>query len=185
MISPGFGYAEGSSVHRRDTPAPILGELFGAQDRDTEHREPDDGSRLRDSQARASQARWIGGLLGLLAGVFIAEAAAAGAPAGPEVQVNTYTTGQQRIPSIGVDADGNFVVVWGSAGSSGSDNSLFSIQGQRYDASGTTVGTEFQVNTYTTNTQFLPEVALDSDGDFVVVWHSGGSAGSDTSGTSI
>jgi len=124
-------------------------------------------------------------LLGLLAGVFIAEAAAAGAPAGPEVQVNTYTTGQQRIPSIGVDADGNFVVVWGSAGSSGSDNSLFSIQGQRYDASGTTVGTEFQVNTYTTNTQFLPEVALDSDGDFVVVWHSGGSAGSDTSGTSI
>ncbi len=33
-------------------------------------------------------------------------------------------------------------------------------------------GAEFQVNTYTTDQQEDPAVAVDADGDFVVVWHS-------------
>lgn len=33
-------------------------------------------------------------------------------------------------------------------------------------------GSEFQVNTYTEDYQSIPRVAMDSDGDFVVVWHS-------------
>src|SRR5262245_34584626 len=41
------------------------------------------------------------------------------------------------------------------------------------------VGGEFQVNTYTTNEQFGPAVAItDVDGDFVVVWTSYGQDGS-------
>jgi hypothetical protein len=77
------------------------------------------------------------------------------------------------------------VVVWSSYGSAGSDTSSRSIQGQRYDASGNAVGPEFQVNSYTTNRQFFPSVSVDADGDFVVVWESLGSAGTDTSGDSI
>jgi hypothetical protein len=55
-------------------------------------------------------------------------------------------------------------------------------QGQRYNASGSAIGGEFQINTYTTNSQYRPSVASDSSGNFVVVWESDGSAGSDTSG---
>jgi hypothetical protein len=42
------------------------------------------------------------------------------------------------------------------------------------------VGSEFQVNTYTTGYQQKSSVATDSDGDFVVVW---GSYGQDGRGT--
>jgi hypothetical protein len=110
---------------------------------------------------------------------------ASGARAGAEFQVNTYTTSRQWAPSVAVEADGDFVVVWDSAGSAGSDTSAYSIQGQRYDASGALVGVEFQVNTYTTDAQRRPSVSVGPTGDFVVVWDSNGSAESDDSNTSI
>ncbi len=109
----------------------------------------------------------------------------AGTPIGGEFQVNTYTTFSQFIAAVAADAGGNFVVVWSSDGSSGSDSSDFSVQGQRFDSAGTPLGTEFQVNTYTTSLQWLPAVAADAGGNFVVVWDSDGSSGSDTSRHSI
>jgi len=103
---------------------------------------------------------------------------------GPEVQVNSYTTGNQALPSVAVEANGDFVVVWDSYASPGTDADR-SIQGQRYASSGTPIGSEFQVNSYTTNTQYYPSVATALNGDFVVVWASYGSSGTDTSGASI
>jgi len=50
---------------------------------------------------------------------------------GGEFQVNTYTTSYQENPAVALDAAGDFVVVWGSDGSSGTDSSSYSIQGQR------------------------------------------------------
>jgi hypothetical protein len=111
--------------------------------------------------------------------------ASGGSTQGAEFQINTYTTGIQDFPSVSADADRDFVVVWESAGSSGTDTSLQSIQRQRYASGGSTQGAEFQVNTYTTNAQLVLAVSADSDGDFVVVWESNGSSGTDTSGTSI
>jgi hypothetical protein len=102
-------------------------------------------------------------------------------PLGGIFQVNTYTTSVQSDASVGFDADGNFVVVWHSFGSTGTDTSGFSIQGQRYDAAGTVVGDEFQINTLTTAGQRFASVAVDSDGDFVVVWSGFSSSGTDTS----
>ena len=107
------------------------------------------------------------------------------APVGSEFQVNTYTTNSQLSPSVALDADGDFVVVWQSRGSGGTDSSEYSIQGQRYASDGSTVGGEFQVNTYTTYSQAGPSVALDADGDFVVVWNSAGSDDTDSDGASI
>jgi hypothetical protein len=98
--------------------------------------------------------------------------------------VNTYTTNYQGVPAVAADGAGNFVVVWQSP-SAGSDTSDLSIQGQRYDSSGTPQGVEFQVNTYTTSSQRLPAVAMGAAGSFVVLWQSLGSAGSDTSDHSI
>ncbi len=109
----------------------------------------------------------------------------AGTFVGDQFQINTYTPLEQLEPAVAVDAGGDFVVVWGSYGSSGSDSSNWSIQGQRFDSAGAQVGDQFQVNTYTTSTQVNPAVAADADGDFVVVWRSHGSSGSDSSSSSV
>ena len=79
-----------------------------------------------------------------------------GSTQGGEFQVNTYTTNGQRAASVAAEADGDFVVVWVSYGSAGTDFSYSSIQGQRYASDGSAQGGQFQVNTYTSNRQRLP-----------------------------
>lgn len=108
-----------------------------------------------------------------------------GTAQGAQFEVNTFTTGRQEKSSVAAAAGGDFIVVWRSWGSSGSDASEESIQGQRYASSGIAQGEQFQVNTYTTADQSYPSVAAASDGDFVVVWESRGSFGTDTDTFSI
>jgi hypothetical protein len=135
--------------------------------------------------------RWASGFTHWTAacGLSVAAAHAAGAqtpaPDGVEFQVNTYATSYQVLPSVAAGDDGDFVVVWASMGSSGTDTSSQCIQGQRYASDGSAQGTQFQVNTYTTGYQSDPSVSADSDGDFVVVWSSFGSSGTDTGSHSI
>src|SRR5262249_19605871 len=59
-----------------------------------------------------------------------------------------------------------FIMVWTS---SGQDGDSYGVFGQRYDNTGP-VGPEFQVNTHITGNEYHPDVALDGNGDFVVVW---------------
>jgi hypothetical protein len=97
--------------------------------------------------------------------------------AGAEFRVNTFTTFLQVAPAVSADANGDFVVVWSDFTQ---DGSVFGIFGQRYDSSGVPRGSEFQINTYTTDSQYLPSVASDPNGNFVVVWTSyGQGAGTD------
>jgi hypothetical protein len=108
-------------------------------------------------------------------GAFVQRYDAAGAPLGPEFQANTYTTGSQSGTAVATDAAGNFVVVWMSenyqgADQDGSDSGIFA---QRYDSAGGPFGPEFQVNTYTTGYQYFPSVSMDPSGGFVVAWQSG------------
>jgi hypothetical protein len=92
-----------------------------------------------------------------------------GLPNGPEFRVNTYTTSYQQLPDVAIDFDGNFVVAWSSYGPDGSNYGIF---GQRHNPGGVPFGTEFRVNTFTTNGQNRPAVAADSLGNFVVTWDS-------------
>jgi hypothetical protein len=108
-----------------------------------------------------------------------------GSAQGAQFQVNTYTTNAQESPAVATGFDGDFVVAWQSNGSSGADSSSFSTQGQRYASDGSTQGAQFQVNTYTTQSQQIPSVASGADGTFVVAWRSNGSPGTDTSGSSV
>ncbi len=94
---------------------------------------------------------------------------------GPEFQVNSYTTSYQSFPAVGGDGLGNFVVVWMSNDQDGSETGLF---GQRFNSLGAPVGSEFQVNSYTTGNQQRSAVAADGSGNFVVVWDSAGQDGS-------
>jgi hypothetical protein len=111
---------------------------------------------------------------------------AGGTPQGPDFQVDNVTSGRPQDPAVAMDAAGIFVVVWPSTFDYGEFSEEGSgIQARRYDASGNPQGGQFQVNTYTTGVQDRPQVAASAAGDFIVVWESGGSAGSDTNGPSI
>jgi len=108
-----------------------------------------------------------------------------GATVGTEFQVNTYTTGFQTEPAVATFTNGDFLVAWQGSGSGGTDTSSNSVHAQRYDSSGTALGTEFQVNSYTTDPQNRPKVATSGDGSFIVVWESVGSSGADVSNFSV
>lgn len=72
---------------------------------------------------------------------------------------------------MAADDQGNFVVVWTSAGSFGTDTSYDSVQAQRFSAGGAAMGPQFQVNEWTANDQRYQRVAVDG-GEFMVVWES-------------
>ena len=104
-------------------------------------------------------------------GVFGQRFSSAGSKVGSEFQVNTYTTNDQGRPAVAADGPGSFLVVWESYGQDGSDKGVF---GQRFNSAGSTVGSEFRVNSYTTSDQDGPAVAVDGTGNFVVAWTSAG-----------
>jgi hypothetical protein len=108
-------------------------------------------------------------------GIFGQRFDASGVPQGGEFGVNSYTTGLQQQPIVAPAANGDFVVVWSSDGQDADSHGVF---GRRFDASGTPLGAEFQVNSYTTGGQSLPFVSADENGNFVVAWNSSGQDGS-------
>lgn len=108
-------------------------------------------------------------------GIYVQRYNASGVAQGGEFRVNTYTTNEQRFPSVAIDSTGDFVIAWQSKTQDGSG---YGIYAKRYNAGGVAQGSEFPVNTSTTNDQKLPSVAMDSAGDFVVTWHSSAQDGS-------
>lgn len=88
---------------------------------------------------------------------------------GTEMQVNATETGDQRGPSVGGGTDAGFVVVWSTSDLDGSGYGVF---GRRVDRSGVPRRGDFQINTRTIGDQTDPVVAVDADGDFIVVWQS-------------
>ena len=106
--------------------------------------------------------------------VFAQRFDASAARVGVEFEVSTYNTGFQGAPAVAVDGDGNFLVVWESfSGPGRPDGDDVGIFGQHFASTGETLGTEFQVNSFTTGAQIEPSVTAGSDGNFVVVWQSG------------
>jgi large repetitive protein len=86
-----------------------------------------------------------------------------------EFRVNTATNNPQEQPSVTALSSGGFVVTWASYYQDGSG---YGVYGQRYAADGTTLGTEFRVNTATDSQQQQPSVTALSSGGFVVTWSS-------------
>ncbi len=113
--------------------------------------------------------RFNNGQDGSISGIYAQRYDPNGNRTGSEFQVNSYTTDRQRDASVAMDDDGNFVIVWASYNQDGDQEGIY---GQRYNASGIPQGTEFQVNSYTTNRQQSPDVAIDHEGDFVISWAS-------------
>ncbi|HEV8269454.1 MAG TPA: hypothetical protein VGR00_14510 [Thermoanaerobaculia bacterium] len=98
--------------------------------------------------------------------------ALAQAPLGGEFRANTYTTADQTRPKVAHDSSGNFIVLWESSGGQ-EPGAMTGVFAQRYASSGTPLGGEMHVNTYTTDEQFLGQASFDSSGNFVIVWRTG------------
>jgi hypothetical protein len=93
-----------------------------------------------------------------------------------DVQLNSFTTGDQDSPAVTATANG-YVVVWQSFGQdSPNSNGIFA---RRLDVLGTPVGEEFQVNSSAPFDQRFPSVAADTQGNFLVSWTSYPQDGSD------
>ncbi len=52
----------------------------------------------------------------------------------------------------------------------GQDGDQYGVFGRRFDSAGGRLGVELQIDTYTTGFQWQPDVAIEDNGDFVVVW---------------
>lgn len=74
---------------------------------------------------------------------------------GPNFLVTASTAGNQTHPDVAVDGAGESVVVWEDR--AGLDGDGFGVFGQRYGVRGRPVGAQFQVNNYTTSTQYAPK----------------------------
>ena len=94
---------------------------------------------------------------------------------GDEFLVNTTVEDDQRNPAIAMNASGDAIIVWESSEQDGDGRGIY---GQRYDSTGAPVGTEFLINTETSDNQDNPSVAMDALGNMIVAWESTGQDGS-------
>lgn len=105
---------------------------------------------------------WEGG------GVFARRFDAAGNPRGGEIAVKIDAAGNERGPMVASDSAGNFVVVWNRRSAT---NGNHSVVARRYAADGSPRGSEFLVAAGgNKSTSFASSVAMDADGDFVVLF---------------
>ncbi|PHS28041.1 MAG: hypothetical protein COA85_04265 [Robiginitomaculum sp.] len=93
-----------------------------------------------------------------------------GVAQGSELLVNTTTAGSQGRPRVAVLSNDSFVVVWNDSSQTGGDTDNSAVRAQRFDASGTTQGGEFLVNTTVVGRQDQSNIAALSGGDFIVSW---------------
>ncbi|WP_374763750.1 calcium-binding protein [Yunchengibacter salinarum] len=100
-----------------------------------------------------------------------------GTPAGEAIDfgVNSFTDFAQDDPALSPLKDGGFIAVWMSDRQDGDEGGIFA---QRFDAGGSPIGDEFQVNTETDNYQSRPDVTTLEDGSYVVTWDSAAQDGS-------
>ena len=117
-------------------------------------------------------------------GVFMREFDSTGTALGASVQVNEQTSSSQTDPAVAVLTGGRVVVTWTSANSApAGDGNANGVFGRVFEADGTPVGGEFQINTSTLSNQDAARVTGLSDGTFVVVWDD--DSGIDGSSTAI
>lgn len=108
-----------------------------------------------------------------------------GSPFGDQFQVNSYTPQGQIRAQIAMDAADNFVVVWEQNNAYGAGAGFDTIEAQRFLSDGTPAGSQLSVSEPSDWDQERPQLAVDANGDFVVVWHADGPTGDDTSLASI
>lgn len=90
-------------------------------------------------------------------------------PAGDEFLVNQTTQGAQARPRMAMAPDGHFAVVWqDNTGLSSFDYQRVMVR--QFGPDCQPLGDELQVNEFDQHIQDLPEIGVDSEGNYVLVW---------------
>jgi hypothetical protein len=84
-------------------------------------------------------------------------------------EVSTIGFNSITRPSIAMDWSGHFVVAWDGDPNRADDDD---IHARLYEPNGTAMGEQFVVNTTLTGTQQRPQVAMNDQREFVIVWDS-------------
>ncbi len=91
-------------------------------------------------------------------------------PVGNEFQINQITTGNQTEPSVAAKNSDEFIAAWQGYVS---EEDGFDIFAQRMDTNGLPIGSELHVNNkINSNDQTCPNIAMNNNGSFVIVWDS-------------
>lgn len=91
-----------------------------------------------------------------------------GLPIGNELHVNNkISSNDQTCPNLTMNNNGSLVIVWESE----TEPNTTAICCRRYDKNGQAIGDEFQVSTE--NDSRYPNVAIDPNGNFTIVWIEG------------
>lgn len=93
----------------------------------------------------------------------------AGDAVGDDFRIDGSAGGYVFSPKVATEDDGGFVVSWGAQYPPG-DDIHYGVVARRFDASGTALAPEFQVNETTNYISYGPNLDVDADGRFVVVW---------------
>ncbi len=81
----------------------------------------------------------------------------------------------QSSTAIGMHDSGEFIIVWVNS------NNSYDIVAQRFNPSGLKLGSNFQINASDdSDTDWLPDIDVDDDGNFVVVWRNNSTSHSHT-----
>lgn len=92
-----------------------------------------------------------------------------GAKVGPEMPVNTFTSGVQRAPQVVADPQGGFLVLWNSEEQDGDGNGVYA---RRFAAEGFWDGGEFRVSSTIKGDQIVSgqPVVFTTPDEFFVTW---------------
>lgn len=87
--------------------------------------------------------------------------------------VNTNTVGDELAPRMARLADGGWVIIWSGRETVASAAGDFGVFGQRYDASGGPIGSEFLISSSTPGqSEYDPDIVALPDGGWIVAWQS-------------
>jgi hypothetical protein len=109
-------------------------------------------------------------------GIYAQRYNTAGQPVGAELHINAFTTNEQTVPAVAIDAMGNFVAAWESNTQDGDQGGIIA---RRFDSAGSPRGAAFRANTTTVNDQVEPTIGIDRVGNFMILWTSTGQDGND------
>lgn len=84
--------------------------------------------------------------------------------------LGTTSVGHQGFPEVAMAPDGSFVAVWSSPSRAPGELEGQDVFLRRFAADGTPYGPEVRLSESSLYSQWAPQIAMDSRGDFVVVW---------------
>ena len=109
-------------------------------------------------------------------GIFAQRFDAQGRRVGGEFRVSESIPATQ--PTLAIDSGGDFAIAWSGSIQGGNQSDIIV---RSFNAAGLPQGQELRVNTFFTNAQTTPAIAMDSTGNALIAWSSdgqdGGSAG--------